>query len=73
MYTCRGRMSTEVSREKKLSQGAQARGLARVVQLPAIDPKHRGKPNVLSELIHSALNNPESPLGATHLVATPRP
>eukprot|EP00972_Heterocapsa_arctica_P108939 16042255-Heterocapsa_arctica.AAC.1 len=51
MYTCRGRMSSEVSREKKLSLGATARGLTHVVQLPTIDPKHKGKPNVLSKLI----------------------
>eukprot|EP00972_Heterocapsa_arctica_P101537 14960677-Heterocapsa_arctica.AAC.1 len=40
MYTCRGRLSTEVSRETKLAQGAKARGLTHVVNLPAIDPEH---------------------------------
>eukprot|EP00972_Heterocapsa_arctica_P052766 7766926-Heterocapsa_arctica.AAC.1 len=73
MYTCRGRLSNEVSRETKLAQGAEAPGLAHVIQLPAIDPKHHGQPNVLSRLIISALDNPEMPLGATHSVATPQP
>eukprot|EP00972_Heterocapsa_arctica_P046414 6849901-Heterocapsa_arctica.AAC.1 len=30
MYTCRGRLSTEVTRETKLAQGAKARGMTHV-------------------------------------------
>eukprot|EP00972_Heterocapsa_arctica_P001758 251578-Heterocapsa_arctica.AAC.1 len=66
-------MSTEVAREKKLTQGAETRGLTHVKQLPAIDPKHVGQPNALSRLILAVLDDPDCSLAATHVVNTPRP
>eukprot|EP00972_Heterocapsa_arctica_P105427 15535356-Heterocapsa_arctica.AAC.1 len=73
MYTCRGRMSHEVSKNAKLALGAAARGKPHVPQLPTIDPKHKGRPNVLSELIVSVLDDPSVSLAATCVVATPVP
>eukprot|EP00972_Heterocapsa_arctica_P020783 3062426-Heterocapsa_arctica.AAC.1 len=74
MYTHRGQLAGEVTKQKKLSAAAGTRGLVHNFVLPTIAPQHAGKSNALSLYILWALDNPGMALRAApkaHTVAPP--
>eukprot|EP00972_Heterocapsa_arctica_P097398 14368657-Heterocapsa_arctica.AAC.1 len=73
MYTHRGQLADEVRKNKQLAELAACEGRVHVSTIPVIDPKHKGKPNALSEFMLNALENPGATPVAAPVVVTARP
>eukprot|EP00972_Heterocapsa_arctica_P015842 2335788-Heterocapsa_arctica.AAC.1 len=70
MYTCRGLMAAEVTKEMKLSQAAAHRGQENTQRLPTVADKHAHKTNPLANMMKYLVSDPKAkPTAAPKIIS----
>eukprot|EP00972_Heterocapsa_arctica_P050680 7450890-Heterocapsa_arctica.AAC.1 len=73
MYTARGLMAAEVTKESKLSQAAAHRGQEHTQRLPTVAGKHAGFTNPLADMMKYMVSDPKAKPSAAPKVVSKLP